>query len=112
MAHLALLLILGATHAAVDTCATLHSELTRLGCEHDHALPLAGRAADGTIVHLRCTEGYDSCSRTHTPANTSHTHASLLQRGPLGSFAPTISPVTAIASATAADDARAAPVEK
>ena len=107
MPRLALLLCLGTARAAVDTCATLRAELTRRSCD-DHVLPLTGRAPDGTIVHLRCTDGYDSCSRTDT--NPSHTLALLdpsspwsssLERGPPGPLAP--------ASTTAADDYRAPP---
>ena len=74
---LAVLFCLVAVHATAhtidgDSCASLWSMFTRLDCaqerlrDHVDALPLA----NGTTVHLRCTDDYSLCARVD-PAEAS-----------------------------------------
>ena len=112
MRGLVALLCVGTAHALGETCSTLWSKLSHLGCRpqdqplRDHLDTLT--LADGGVVTLRCTEGHELCYRTDHATELSQQPPSLaLTPEPFSSVAHSARTAPAAASAAAAARARA-----
>ena len=111
MRVLVALCAVGTAHALGETCSTLWSKLTHLGCRPQD-LQLRDRLetltlSDGGVVNLRCTEDHAFCLRADRTTELSQPSSLSLVSGPFSSVAYSATTARAAEAAAAAVGARA-----
>ena len=112
MRGLVALLCVGTAHALGETCSTLWSKLTHLGCRPQD-LQLRDRLetltlSDGGVVNLRCTEDHAFCLRADRTTELSQPSSLPPTHEPFSSVARSaMTAATAATSSTSAAAARA-----